>query len=238
MHFCEDVTVKEKKINIADKQHIRVLIIEDSAEDSELICSFLSEAKNIHFDTELAQLLSSGVDFLEKKHFDVILADLGLPDSVGLEAAVKLQSLYPHIPLIVLTGFDDEKTALGAVKSGAQDYLIKGQIDTSQLIRTIRYSIERQKLLTQLENSLKEIKTLQGLLPMCAWCRQIRDDKGYWKGLEAYIVEHTNAAFTHGICPKCLEKVNLELYKKISRENPEIMGQEGKQDRQRQSKKK
>jgi DNA-binding NtrC family response regulator len=218
--------VKEKRKHIEDKQRIKVLIIEDSAEDSELILSFLSEAETIYFDTERVERLSAGIDFLEKKHCDVILADLGLPDSIGLQAARKLQSLHPQVPLIVLTGLDDEKTALGAVQSGAQDYLIKGRIDTSQLIRSIRYSIERQKLLTQLENSLKEIKTLQGLLPMCAWCRQIRDDKGYWKGLEAYILEHTNAAFTHGICPKCLERVNPELYQKISQENPDIRVQE------------
>jgi CheY-like chemotaxis protein len=229
--------VKEKDTGMEDKQHIKVLLIEDNAEDVELIRCFLSEAENISFDTEHAGRLSSGVDFLEKKQFDVILADLGLPDSMGLEAAMKLQNLHPHIPLIVLTGLDDEKTALRAVQSGAQDYLIKGRIDTSQLIRSIRYSIERQKLLTQLENSLKEVRTLQGLLPMCAWCRQIRDDKGYWKGLETYILEHTNAAFTHGICPKCMKEVHPELYKKISGENPDLGEQNCKQGGQCRSKK-
>ena len=111
---------------------------------------------------------------------------------------------------------------------------MKGQIDTSQLIRSIRYAIERQKLTARLEKSLKEIKTLQGLLPMCAWCRNIRDDKGYWKSLEAYIHEHTDAAFTHGICPKCLEKVAPKLYEEIQRENPDLLEQKRTQDEQRQ----
>ena len=108
------------------------------------------------------------------------------------------------------------------MQSGAQDYLVKGQIDTRQLTRSIRYAIERQKLITELEESRKEIKTLQGLLPMCAWCREIRDDKGYWKNLETYIQENTDAAFTDGICPKCLKKRssrtnNLQMINKLLR---------------------
>ena len=187
------------------------------SDDAALIHRFLSKAENIHFDTEHAELVSSGIDFLGKKKFDIILSDLGLPDSMGVETFMKFHSLYPDIPVIMLTGLDDENTALRAVQSGAQDYLIKGQINTSQLIRSIQYSIERQKLIVQLEKSLKEIKTLRGLLPICAWCRKIRDDKGYWKGLEAYIQEHTDAAFTHGICPKCMKKVSIELHKNSNR---------------------
>jgi DNA-binding NtrC family response regulator len=219
--------VQEREIStsIGDKPKIKVLIIEDDEGDTALICRSLSKAKNIYFDTECAELMSSGVDLLGKKNFDVILSDLGLPDSVGVETFVKLHSRYPDIPVIVLTGLDDENTALCAVQSGAQDYLVKGQIDTTQLIRSIRYAIERQKLITELEKRLKEIKTLRGLLPMCAWCRNIRDDKGYWKNLEAYVREHTDSTFTHGICPKCAKKAYPELYEKIIRENPDFWEQ-------------
>ena len=224
--------MKESEVTINDKPHINVLIIEDDEGDAELICRFLSKAENIYFNTERAGLMSSGVEFLGKKSVDVILSDLGLPDSRGVETFVKLHSRYPDIPIIVLTGLDDENTALSAVQGGAQDYLVKGQIDTSQLIRAIRYAIERQKLMARLEKSLKEIKTLRGLLPLCAWCRNIRDDNGYWKSLEAYIHEHTDASFTHGICPKCLEKVNLEFYEKIGREKPDLLEQQNKHDDQ------
>lgn len=234
-YFKQEFKVKESEININDKPHIRVLIIEDNEGDAELVCRFLSKAKNMYFDIERTGLMSSGVDFLGKETFDVILSDLGLPDSSGVETFVKLHSRYPDIPTIVLTGLDDEKTALRAVQSGAQDYLVKGQIDTSQLSRSIRYAIERQKLLTQLDKSLKEIKTLQGLLPMCAWCRKIRDDKGYWKSLEAYIHEHTDTVFTHGICPKCLEKVDPKLYEEIQRERPDLLERKRTQDKQCQS---
>jgi len=155
---------------------------------------------------------------------------MGLPDSAGVETLVKLHNSYPDIPMIVLTGLDDENTALAAVQRGAQDYLIKGQIDTSQLIRSIRYAMERQKLKTELEKRLKEIKTLQGLLPMCAWCKNVRDDNGYWKNLEAYIKEHSDAEISHGICPKCMKKTYPGLYEEIQRENPSILGEENKSD--------
>jgi DNA-binding NtrC family response regulator len=192
----------------------------------------LSKAENIYFDTERAGLMSSGVDLLGKHNFDVILSDLGLPDSMGIETFESFHSRYPDIPVIVLTGLDDENTALSAVQGGAQDYLVKGQIDTRQLIRSIQYAIERQKLITELEKSRKEIKTLQGLLPMCAWCKKIRDDKGYWKNLETYIRENTDASFTHGICPKCMKKVEGELYEKMKQEDPDFKEQKRKQDEQ------
>jgi DNA-binding NtrC family response regulator len=224
--------VQERGINIADKPHIKVLIIEDNEDHAALLCRILSKAENIYFDTERAGLMSSGVDLLGKKKFDVILSDLGLPDSMGIETFEAFHSRYPDIPVIVLTGDDDENTALSAMQSGAQDYLVKGQIDTRQLTRSIRYAIERQKLITELEKSRKEIKTLHGLLPMCAWCREIRDDKGYWKNLETYIRENTDAAFTHGICPKCMKKVERELYEKMKQEDPDFKEQERKQDEQ------
>lgn len=214
---------EKRQGNPDSRQHIRVLIIEDNAEDAELLCSFLSRAEGVYFDTEHVWQMSSGIDSLRKENFDIVISDLGLPDSLGVETFVDLRNLYPEIPMIVLTGLDDQETALTAVQNGAQDYLVKGKIDTNLLTRSVQYAIERQKLITQLKKSLKEIKTLQGLLPMCAWCRKIRDDKGYWQELDTYIRNHTNTAFTHGICPDCMKKVNPELYEKLKREHPEML---------------
>jgi signal transduction histidine kinase len=71
---------------------------------------------------------------------------------------------------------------------------------------------EREKLITDLREAMAKIRTLKGLIPVCAWCRKARDDKGYWEELEHYIRDHTDADFTHGICPECLEKVTGERY--------------------------
>lgn len=70
---------------------------------------------------------------------------------------------------------------------------------------------------------LREIKTLRGLIPVCAWCRNIRDDNGYWKQLETYLSDHLEVSFTHGICPSCLKKVRPEVYEKLKNENPALL---------------
>jgi len=80
---------------------------------------------------------------------------------------------------------------------------------------------EREKLIFELRDALANIKILRGLLPMCAWCKKIRDDQGYWKQVETYIAERSDAEFTHGICPDCLRKGDPELYEKIS-EDPDL----------------
>ncbi len=74
--------------------------------------------------------------------------------------------------------------------------------------------IEREKLITDLQDALAKIKTLKGLLPICAWCKKVRDDNGYWKQVEQYIQEHSEAEFTHGMCPDCQSKMEKELHKK------------------------
>lgn len=80
---------------------------------------------------------------------------------------------------------------------------------------------EREALITELQEALSKIKTLSGLLPICAWCKKIHDDKGYWKKVETYVEEHSDASFTHGICPECLKKVSPETYEEIA-SNPEF----------------
>ena len=74
---------------------------------------------------------------------------------------------------------------------------------------------EEKSAKTKLENAIKEIKTLQGILPICAYCKKIRNDKGYWDKLEKYLIEHTDANFSHGVCPQCLKKEMPEIYEKM-----------------------
>ncbi len=75
-----------------------------------------------------------------------------------------------------------------------------------------RREIEREETIANLQKAMAEIKTLKGLLPICASCKNIRDDKGYWKQIESYIREHTDVEFTHGICPNCYKKLYPEIY--------------------------
>ena len=196
-------------------KRLSVLLIEDNQDDVVLIRRFLAGARSVFFDFVHAARLSAGIAALKEQEVDIVLLDLGLPDCRVSETFDKFHTAYPHLPVIILTGLDDEELAIKKMQEGAQDYLTKGQIDTNILVRSIRYAIERQKLKTQLEVSLKKIKTLSGLLPICASCKKIRDDKGYWNLLEVYISEHTNADFSHGICPDCAKKLYPKHYKEI-----------------------
>ncbi len=183
---------------------IAVLLIEDEPGDAILIQRYLTNKLNVHYDVTHVDRLSKGLACLQKGGFDVVLLDLGLPDAAaGFDGFERAHAHAPDVPIIVLTGYDNDEFAIEAVAKGAQDYLVKGQITDVMLGRSIRYAIGRQKLLVQLEHSTNEIKTLRGLLPICMYCKKIRDDKGYWTQMEAYISERSEAEFSHGLCPEC-----------------------------------
>jgi signal transduction histidine kinase len=123
---------------------IKILLIEDNPADARLIKeSILDSRENFHL--ECKGRLSSGFEFLAETDVDAIMLDLNLPDSRGLETFNKINEKFSEKPIIVLTGLDDKELADRAVREGAQDYLIKGEVDSRLLGRSIRYSIERKK---------------------------------------------------------------------------------------------
>jgi len=122
---------------------IKILLVEDNPGDFRLIREMLSEARNFPFNLKHTDRLSIGLEQLVIEDFDVILSDLSLPDSQGIDTFIKIHSQVPQVPIIMLTGFDDEELAVRAVREGAQDYLIKGRVDGDLLVRAIRYAIER-----------------------------------------------------------------------------------------------
>jgi DNA-binding NarL/FixJ family response regulator len=144
----------------------------------------------------------------------VTLLDLSLPDSHGLETFLTLKNMVSGMPVIIMTGMDDEALAMNAVQAGAQDYLVKRQLDTNLLVRAIRYAIEREKLIASLRQAFEQIKTLKGFIPICAACKNVRDDKGFWHQVEAYISDRSEAEFSHGICPECAKKLYPDFIKK------------------------
>ncbi len=132
---------------------LRVLLIEDNPGDVRLIKEMLVEAGKTNISIESADTLSAGLDLLTTGDFDAALLDLGLPDSQGLATLGKVYVRAPGIPIVVLTGQEDEAVALEAVKQGAQDYLVKGEVDEKLLVRSIHYAVERRRLLAELEIS-------------------------------------------------------------------------------------
>jgi diguanylate cyclase len=128
-----------------------VLLIEDNPGDARLIREMLAEGDDVSFRLSHADRLSRGMELLGHKDIDLVLLDLSLPDSHGIGTFTKVYAHSPKVPIIVLSGNDDQQLALYAVKSGAQDYLVKGKIDRELLLKAMQYSIERKRYQEELE---------------------------------------------------------------------------------------
>lgn len=127
------------------RQQIHLLLIEDSPDDALLIREFLADARQAQFEVEHVEWLSQALERLARGGIDAILLDLQLPDSRGLDTFRTVQRAAPSVPAVVLSGFEDETAALTAVQEGAQDYLVKGHVNTAVLEKTVRYAIERSR---------------------------------------------------------------------------------------------
>jgi len=128
-----------------ENEPTRILLIEDNPGDVRLIQEMLKEAAGATFEVVCVERLSTGLEHLSEGGIDILLLDLGLPDSQGVDTFAKVHGEAPQVPIIVLTGLDDDVVAVTAVGAGAQDYLVKGQVDGSLLVRSIRYAIERKR---------------------------------------------------------------------------------------------
>ena len=196
------------------KPHLNLLVIEDNPDDFFFLKRVLESSAEIDAVIFHEERLARAVEVAEREAIDGAVVDLSLPDSFGLETFLAFHDRHPTIPTIIMTGHKDHALALEAVRNGAQDYLFKGDPSSSAIIRTIRYAIERQRLMTELKNALDHVKQLQGLLPICSACKNIRDDRGYWNRIESYIAGHSEVQFTHSICPDCARKLYPNFYKK------------------------
>ena len=123
-----------------------LLLVEDNPGDARLLREMLIEAGAHKTELTQAENMSEAEKLLAERLFDIVLIDLGLPDAQGLEAVRRARAAAPRVPLVVLTGLDDESLAAQALQEGAQDYLIKGQIETRGLLRALRYAIERKAM--------------------------------------------------------------------------------------------
>lgn len=138
------------KEQIRKPKQIKVLLIEDNLPDAGLIKEYLNNANNIKTDLVEARNLTNGLNYLSKENFDLVLLDLYLDDSFGLDTFNKTQFIFPELPIIVLTGLKDKEIGVKAIENGAQDYLIKGDINDEILEHAIYYAIERKKYESEL----------------------------------------------------------------------------------------
>jgi DNA-binding NtrC family response regulator len=131
---------------------ISILLVEDNPGDVALFREMLGEANAVQFELTHCNMLSSALTLLGKESFGIILLDLSLPDGEGLNTVVRTHAAVPSVPIVVMSGLDEEELAARALHEGAQDYLVKGQVDGNLLIRSMRYAIERK----QVEDALRK----------------------------------------------------------------------------------
>lgn len=197
----------------------RIFLIENEPVSAGITARMLAEA-GLGKPAGAAPSLEKGLAALGSSGADIVLTDMGLPDSSGLATVKRLCGAFPKLPVVVMTGTDDEGTGLETLKHGAQDYLVKGKFNHRELKRVINYAIERKALLNEreeliikLQNSLDQVKMLTGLLPTCCVCRKIRTPEGKWVQMETYISGHSEAVFSHGYCDDCLRIKMAEIKK-------------------------
>ncbi len=195
-----------------DHNLLRVLLVEDNPGDARLVQEYLETYPFAPVETQTVDRLERALETLNRQSTDLIIIDLGLPDADGLTALETLRERHVSLPIVVLTGVEDSRVAFDAIRLGAQEYIPKKYVNEHNLHRSVRYARERYRLVQQLEEALARVKRLQSLIPICAGCRKIRNDDGYWQDVTLYIREHAGVEFSHGLCPDCVQKMYPELY--------------------------
>jgi two-component system, response regulator PdtaR len=193
----------------------RIFIVED---EGIVVADLADRLRRLGY--AVAGTAGTGESALEKiasSHPHLVLMDIFLQGQMdGVQVAQIVNDRF-DIPVVFLTAHADDVTAHRAEATGPFGYILKPfderELNVAIEIGLYRHLAEKKlrDLNLQLQESLAHIKTLHGLLPICAWCNKIRDDNGQWEKLETYIKSHSEADFTHGICPECLAKKKSEL---------------------------
>ncbi len=196
----------------------RQLLVVDDEED---IVHYLKQLlEDEGYPTFTARSGQEALKIVKRESIAILITDIRMPKMDGIKLINKISSTQKKMQTIVLTGHGDIDTAIEAMKTGTLNYLRK-PINFEELLITIEKGLGIIELHEKLKNktakltesnkklkkALSEIKQLGSLLPICASCKKIRDDKGYWNQIEVYIQTHTNTLFSHGLCPDCGEKL-------------------------------
>jgi len=191
---------------------VKILLAEDDPVFARLLCRLLEEEYDVLLAHDGAEAWEA---LLAEDPPQLAVLDWLMPRMDGIEVCrrVRYQSAMASTYLILLTSRDHIKDILTGFEAGADDYLVK-PCDPGELrarIRVGRRVVELQSALeahvAQLQQALASVRQLQGLLPICSYCKRIRNDQNYWEQLETYLSEHSEALFSHGICPSCYESI-------------------------------
>ncbi|HSU57392.1 MAG TPA: SpoIIE family protein phosphatase [Candidatus Dormibacteraeota bacterium] len=177
----------------AAEPRVKILLLEDNPGDARLIDLMFTQAAEGRFETEHVDTLGVALHRLAQGGIGVVLADLSLPDSHGIETFERLHARAPQVPIIVLSGLNDTTLAVQAVHEGAQDYLIKGQVDGQLLVRAIRYAIERKRMSEQLAHYADELRTRN---------TQLQADLNMAREIQEIFMPQQYPTFPHWVAPE------------------------------------
>jgi CheY-like chemotaxis protein len=198
-------------------KQFKILVVDDEVINIQLISSVLRG----EYDIQTALNGHDAIEQIEEQKPDLILMDVMMPDLTGFEVCciIKADERFADIPVIFLTAFDTEEGQLQGLEVGGIDYLTKpinfallklrvrnhiALKERNDLVKEQRDLLSRQK--EELEEALSRIRKLEGIIPICSYCKKIRDDQNNWHQLESYISDHSKALFSHGACPNCAEE--------------------------------
>jgi sigma-B regulation protein RsbU (phosphoserine phosphatase) len=184
------------------------------ADDDRIATAILSRAlANWSFDVTVAHDGESAWDLIRGQAPQLAIIDWMMPTLDGLDLCrrIRLDPARAHMYLILLTSRDSRADVIAGLNAGADDYLVK-PFDPGELHARIQVGVRMLKLqerlndrVAELETAASNMKRLQGLIPICSYCKRIRSEANDWEQLESYISVHSEAQFSHGICPPCLE---------------------------------
>jgi serine phosphatase RsbU (regulator of sigma subunit) len=195
-HVIEEPTAPELIPEVKapeNVQRIKVLLVEDNPGDARLIQIMLQDAGSDLFDAETVDRLSGGLDRLRGGGVGLVLLDLSLPDSQGLETFARFHAEAPGIPIIVLSGLNDTTVAVQAVHEGAQDFLVKGQVDGQLLVRAMRYALERKRMTEQLGRYADELRSKNA---------QLEADFNMAREIQEIFLPHQYPTFPQWVAPQ------------------------------------
>ena len=198
-----------------------ILVVDDDLINIQVVKSALKD----EYDVLSAQNGHDAISRLKEHKPDLILLDVMMPEMSGFDlcSIIKSDAAFADIPVIFLTALDSNDGELRGLEIGGVDYitkpvnlpLLRQRVHNHIALkeRTDRVRAQRDLLVrknNELERALARVKQLEGIIPICMYCKKIRDDQNSWHQLEQYITDHSGAFFSHGICPHC-EKVQLEI---------------------------
>ncbi len=189
---------------------ISILLVAGSPEERTLIQEYLSATSSFNANMSEAESLAAAIALLDRREFDVILLDLALPDSSGLDTARRIITELRQTAVIVLSNPEDVELGRQAVRYGTEDYIEKKFLSSAMLVKSIDYAMERKKIiqekfdvLSDLVLALEKIDYLESLLPICIGCKKIFHEDNQWLDLEEYARTSAKTDRNRLICPDC-----------------------------------